>query len=69
MRFNYKGKRYKLNTSRAVVLAVVVVALLDLLFVGSTKTYRTPEGDYECRGGLIQVCSTDSDTVYKKYSE
>lgn len=67
MVIKYKGKRYRLHVMRLIVLIVLVAGVIDLLFIGQTKTYDVPEGSYTCKGGLIQVCSTESSSVYKAY--
>lgn len=67
MIIGYKGKRYRLHVMRLIVLIVLVAGVIDLLFIGQTNVHDVPEGTYTCRGGLIQVCSTESNVVYKAY--
>lgn len=46
------------------VLAVAVVGLAIVQLFTREETHSTPVGDYTCRGGIVQICSTDSQEVY-----
>lgn len=59
------GRTYKPRWGNILLAIVVVAGLVDLLFIGAPKTEDTPYGTYTCKGGIIQVCGTESAEVYK----
>ena len=55
-----KQKQYKLRTWVKVALWTIFVAFISIAIYQLctiTKHYTTPVGSYQCRGGLIKVCS------------
>ena len=61
-----KQKQYKLRTWVKVALWTIFVAFISIaiyqLFTIS-KHYITPVGSYQCRGGLIKVCSGNDEVA------
>lgn len=45
------------------VLITCVICLFKFLFIGKNESVHTIAGDYQCKGGLIKVCSGSSNVA------
>ena len=61
-----KNKRYKPKWKNILLLTIGIIALAQLV-LGKVKTYQSPYGEYQCRGGIIKVCGSESQEVYRAY--
>lgn len=53
-----KLKPWAKNTLLGILIGIIVTQLLLI-----EKTYETPVGNYSCRGGILQVCSSSNEVA------